>query len=430
MTGSHTAKLSAMMFLEFFIWGAWLPLIFGYLPSLGFDSTQQSWILNAFTIGAFTALFFSTQFADRNFAAQRFVAVSHLIGGLAILALAWTHTFWPFFCLMLLHSLFYVPTISITNAIAFAHVRDPKTEFARIRLWGTIGWIAVSWPFVLVLKGLEGDAAQAAKAWTFVAAGLASLLLAALSLALPHTPPRPAAERGSRLAWVEAARLLRHPFVAVLFVVTLCDAAVHQGYFVLTDTFLTKGIGIPQNWVMPVMSLGQVAEIGTMAVLGLVLKRLGWRATMTIGVLGHALRFSVFAFLPQEDLVVASILLHGICYAFFFATVYVFIDEYFPKDARSSAQGLFNVLILGFGPFVGNLVWPALMKRCTRLVEVAAGTDQSEHAASLATASRSAAETVIDFRTLFAVPAGVALAAAVLLLVAFRPPAAAARSDP
>src|SRR5438876_2876069 len=121
-------KLSAMMFLEFFIWGAWLPLIFGYLPSLKFETAEQSWILNAFTIGSFTAMFFSTQFADRNFSAERFLAVSQFIGGLAMLSLAWVHTFWPFFLLMLVHSFFYVPTISITNSIAFANLRDPQQQ--------------------------------------------------------------------------------------------------------------------------------------------------------------------------------------------------------------------------------------------------------------------------------------------------------------
>ena len=404
MTGSSnvTFKLSAMMFLEFFIWGAWLPLIFGYLPSLRFDAGEQSWILNAFTIGSFTALFFSAQFADRYFAAQRFVAFSHLVGGVAILALAWTTSFWPFFGLMLVHSLFYVPTISVTNAIAFANLRDPQNEFGKIRLWGTIGWIVASWPFVFLLKDLEGDTLQAAKASTFLVAGSASLLLAALSLTLPHTPPKSASQGGEKLAWVEAVKLLKLPFVAVLFVVTFCDAMVHQGYFVMTDTFLTKGVGIAPNWVMPIMSLGQLAEIGTMAALGMVLKKFGWRITMTIGVLGHAMRFAVFAFFPQRELVVASILLHGICYAFFFATVYIFVDEFFPKDVRSSAQGLFNVLILGFGPFVANQVWPSLM------------------------ASHTAGE-VIDFRAVFMVPSGVALAAAAFLFVTFRPPAQAGR---
>src|SRR5262245_28175991 len=171
-------KLSVMMFLEFFIWGAWLPLIFGYLPSLGYQAdkppqalapyipaavegyfSEQALILIVFNISALVALFFSTQFADRNFSAERFLAFSQLVGWLAILALFWVRRpdpdtpapFWPFFALLLVHSLFYVPTISITNSIAFANVRDPQKEFGPVRLWGTIGWIAAAWPFVFIL---------------------------------------------------------------------------------------------------------------------------------------------------------------------------------------------------------------------------------------------------------------------------------------
>src|SRR5205823_8867233 len=111
---------------------------------------------------------------------------------------------------------------------------------------------------------------------------------------------------------------------------------------------------------MPAMTVGQFAEIATMAVLGMVLKRLGWRTTMIVGILGHAVRFGMFALAPMPAIAITVNVLHGICYAFFFATVYIFVDEFFPKDARSSAQGLFNFLILGLGPFVANFVWPQL----------------------------------------------------------------------
>src|SRR5262245_40271607 len=151
---------------------------------------------------------------------------------------------------------------------------------------------------------------------------------------------------------------------------------------------------------MPVMSIGQFAEIGTMAFLGYVLKRLGWRYTMVIGILGHAVRFAVFALVPEAVPAILVNLLHGICYAFFFATVYIFVDEFFPKDARTSAQGLFNFLILGMGPLVGYFVWPALG-------EIFATADGP------------------DFRRLFLVPSGTALFAAVLLLLFFHPPAKA-----
>jgi hypothetical protein len=269
MNTSVRNRLSVMMFLEFFIWGAWLPLIFAYLKDMGFKSWEQSWILNAFALASFTAMFFSTQFADRNFAAEKFLAVSQLIGGLAMLGLYWAQDFWTFFLLMLVHCLFYVPTISITNSIAFTHLKDAQKDFGLVRLWGTIGWIAASWPFVFILvdwaevpslttvplmtwlgkvfsSGLTGDQLREGTRYTFVASGIASLALAAFSLVLPHTPPKRATEfeHVESLAWLEALKLLRVPFLLVLFIVTFFDAAVHACYFIWTNDYL-KSVGIP-----------------------------------------------------------------------------------------------------------------------------------------------------------------------------------------
>jgi len=420
-------KLTVMMLVQFFIWGAWLPLIFGYLPSLGFTPGQQAWILNAFPIAAIVGMFFSNQYADRHFAAEKFMAFSHLVGGVAILSLAWVHTFWPFFLLMLVHCLLYVPTISISNSIAFANMKDPQKEFGPVRMGGTIGWILAAWPFTFILvdwnavqqanpqgfvqwlgtvlsSGLTGPALQAGTRWTYIVAGIASLLLAAYSLTLPHTPPRKAGEGAESLAWLEAMKLLKHPFVLVLWLVTLVDSFVHNSYFSWTGVFLgtsveAGGVGIPGNWIMPVMSVGQIAEIMTMAALGAVLKRFGWRATMIVGILGHAARFAVYAFFPQHPMFIIVVqVLHGICYAFFFATVYVFVDAYFPKDARASAQGLFNVMILGVGALVAYSLCPYLMQ-----------TVFTQNG-------------VTNFRLLFLVPMTSAIAAAVALALFFFPP--------
>src|SRR3954467_2864988 len=244
-------KLILMMVLEFFIWGAWFPLIFGYLPSLGFSAAQQSWVLNAFPIAAIVGMFFSNQFADRNFAAEKFLAVSHFIGGIAMVYLAYTRSFWPFFLAMLVHCLLYVPTISITNSIAFAQMKDPQKEFGLVRMGGTIGWILAAWPFTFILvdwdkvhaaapsglkdwlgtvlsSGLTGDALLRGTRWTFIVAGVASLLLAALSLVLPHTPPKKVTSGENKFAWLESTKLLRHPFVLVLWLVTFIDAFVHN----------------------------------------------------------------------------------------------------------------------------------------------------------------------------------------------------------
>ncbi len=433
MNNSPRNKLFIMMVLQFFIWGAWLPLIFGYLPSLGFTPGEQAWILNAFPIAAIVGMFFSNQFADRSFAAEKFLAFSHLVGGLAMVGLAFTKTFWPFFGLMMIHCLLYVPTISITNSIAFANMKDAQKEFGIVRMGGTIGWILAAWPFTFILvdwdkvhaanttgftswlgavlgSGLTGDALKSATKWTFVVAGVASLVLAAFSLVLPHTPPKKKTEgAGESLAWLEAMKLLKHPFVLVLWVVTLADSFVHNCYFNWTGSFLGAaakegGVGIPGNWIMPVMSVGQIAEILTMFILGATLKKLGWRTTMIVGILGHAARFAVYAFLPEhKEVIILVQVLHGICYAFFFATVYIFVDAYFPKDARASAQGLFNVMILGVGALLANSICPWLMQEKF--------TD--------------AATKAINFKGLFLVPMFVATLASVALALFFHPPKSA-----
>jgi hypothetical protein len=512
-------KLCVMMFLQFFIWGAWYELGFDYIPKLGFNNVwQQPLVFGAFNIGALVALFFSTQFADRKFAAEKFLAFSQLVGGLAILGLfflpgkfgtkpgefvevkvvkkgssdtqgvgylgekvpvvvegvsldwkklaetpdaqkpvvlakvseavdkgggAWDLTakveplapFWPFFLLMLLHSVLYVPTISITNSIAFANLRDPARDFGPVRVWGTIGWIVASWPFIFILvnwakvpsmgevgfvgwlgkalgTSVEGAAAMEMKKYIFMVSGVASLLLAAYSLALPHTPPKPAAVAGESLAWLKAAKLLRQPFVAVLFLVTFIDAAVHQSFFYWTFTFLGPKadggvVDIPANWVGPVMKIGQIAEILTMLFLGYVLKRFGWRTTMVVGVLGHAARFAVFAFFPEQVTAILINALHGICYAFFFATVYIFVDEFFPKDVRSSAQGLFNVLILGVGPFAANFACGILREQYT---------DPSTKG--------------LNYSAVYQYSMGAALVGAILLALLFHPPSEKVKEPP
>jgi nucleoside transporter len=426
MNTSIRFRLFIMMVLEFFIWGCWLPLIYGYLPSLGFSTGEQAWILNAFPIAAIVGMFFSNQYADRHFAAEKFLAFSHLVGGVAILSLAFTRSFWPFFGLMLVHCLLYVPTNSIANSIAFANIKDPQKEFGLIRVGGTIGWILAAWPFTFILvdwdkvhaanpqglvnwlgtvlgSGLTGEALQRGTRSTFIVAGICSLVLAAYSLTLPHTPPKRIEAGADRFAWLEAFKLLKQPFVMVLWIVTFIDAFVLYSYFNWTGTFLaTKpeagGVGIPGNWIMPVMSLGQIAEMLTMCILGATLKKLGWRTTMVIGILGHAARFAIYAFAPTAVPVIVIQLVHGICYAFFFATVYIFADEYFPKDVRASAQGLFNMMVLGIGALVANSICPYLLQQ----VFTQNG--------------------VTNFRGLFLVPMAAALFAAVALALFFHPP--------
>jgi nucleoside transporter len=398
MNSAIRTKLSILFFLEFVIWGAWLPLLGLYMGEnyLKFTNTEQAWVFNAFAIASLTGMFFGGQLADRYFAQEKFLAVSHLLGGLAILGLVVVKDFWSFFGLMLLHCFFYVPTISVANALAFANLKDAQSEFGKVRLWGTIGWIAAGLMLLAMPKGQL--------TLTFVIAGVASLLLAAFCLTLPHTPP--ATNEGSSFAPLEAIKLLAIPAIAVLFVVTLLDSLVHYCYFFYTSRFLST-LGLPENWIAAAMSIGQVMEIVAMAALGWFLKNLGWRKTMIIGVLGQAVRFGVYSFGTPELLwlVIAVNVVHGFAYACFFATVYIFVDENFPKDVRTSAQSLFNLLILGLGPFLGNFLWGWLGDVNTTSSVVGGKT-----------------VTAIDYHQLFLVPMGFAIFASLLLAVFFHPP--------
>jgi nucleoside transporter len=392
-------RLFLMMALQIAVWGAWAPKLFPYMTMLGFDAGQQALVGSSWGIASIVGIFFSNQFADRNFAAERFLAGSHLVSGLCLVGAAFSTEFWPFFACYLAYSLVYVPTLSVANTLAFANLANPARDFGAVRMGGTIGWVIASWPFVFLLSA---EATPEQVRWIFLVSAIVSFVLAGYALTLPHTPPQ-RDKAVDKLAWRRAIGLLRQPFVLVVFIVTFIDSVVHNGYFVVSDAFLTDRVGIAGNLSMLVLSLGQVSEILTMFILGGVLARLGWRTTMIVGILGHAARFLVFAFAPDSvPTIVAVQLLHGICYAFFFATVYIFVDDAFPKDVRVSAQGLFNLLILGIGMVVASFVFPSLMQTMTET-----GADGVAR---------------VDYRQLFLVPTGLSALGAILLALFFRPP--------
>jgi len=397
-------RLFLMMVFQVAIWGAWQPKIFPYMTMLGFEPWQQALVGSAFGIAAVLGIFFSNQFADRHFSAERFLAFSHLVGGLALGAATFASSFWPFFTLFLVYCLLYVPTLSVTNSLAFANLANPAKDFGFVRMGGTVGWVVASWPFIFLL-GAQATAEEVRL--IFLVGGVISLMMAAYCLTLPHTPPRRVEEGADKLAWLKAIRLLAKPYVAVLFAVTFIDSVIHNGYFVTADAYLTNEVGIAGNLSMVVLSLGQVAEMVTMLILGAVLIRLGWKWTMVIGILGHGARFLVFAFFADmQGLIIAVQLLHGICYAFFFATVYIFVDHVFPKDVRSSAQGLFNLLILGVGMVVASFMFPMLAQQLSQTIIAADGT----------------ASTVVDYRSLFLIPSALAAIGAIALAFLFKPP--------
>ena len=382
------------MFLQYFIWGSWLPLLFGYLgdDGLGFTVNEQTLILVSFPVAALFSVFVGNQFADRNFDGEKFLAVSHLLSGLAMLGLFFSTSYFWFLIFMWAHAILFVPTISVSNSVLFAAMADPKTEYGRVRLGGTFGWMSASWPMFLFLS-----ADPMATATSFLIAACASFVFAAFSLTLPNTP---ANRTGEGMAWWRAVRTLGLPFVFVLWIVTMLDSTIHDLFFMWTGGYITS-IGVDPCWIMPIMSIAQLAEIASMFVLGSVLAKLGWKWTLVIGLSGQVVKFAIFVFFPNPSMLVLGIALHGMVYPFFFATVFIFVDEFLPREVRASAHGVFNLMLLGGGPILSRLAAPRLFDM---------------H--SVATESGLQP----NFSALFLYPLVISIVAVLLMLFAFKPP--------
>jgi nucleoside transporter len=365
------ARFAVMMFFQYAIWGAWAPVLWPHLTdTLGMSQAMAGWIFSALWLACMLAPFTGGQLADRFVPTQRFLGVAHLAGGAILLVLGRRTATGPsafptWMALMGAYTLFYAPTLALTNSIAFHHL--PRDDFGRIRVWGTIGWIA------------SGLALSASRAGYFPSvAGCDSLLLAGgLSLAmglycltLPHTPP--ARGKEDPLAFRRAFVLLRDKntlaFLAIAFVVT----TELQFYYGPTASFLEGTIKISHAAIPMTMAVAQGAEIVAMAfVLPIALRRLGLRKTLALGVIAWPLRYLVFALAPLGPLsvmrptVVASLTLHGIGFTFFFVASQIFIDRVAPADIRASAQSLLTLVTLGFGNFLGTLLTAFVMERFT-----------------------------------------------------------------
>ena len=362
-----------MMFLQWALFGLWIPVIGRFLLApaaeggLGFDNTQVGWILGiSATIGAFLAPFLGGQIADRYIPTQRLMAALLVVGGILQWVVSYQTTFGAWLWLSIASAAALAPLAALSNSLAFAHMTDPARQFPMVRLWGTIGWIVPAWVFPMVwlqtdlfltwkppfLVGLERpDAVGRLIDGLRVSAMLAMVYALYCLTLLPHTPPKRRAHEP--LAFRKAFKLFGRRSFAVLMVASLLIACIHQIYFIQTAPLLSS-LGMRDADIMPAMSVGQFAEIGMIAVLGLLLKRLGFRKVMTIGAAAYILRFAVMGTpgLPLE-VIVASLSLHGICFACFYAAAFIYVDRLADEDVRHSAQTVFGIL-LGAGPVIGG----------------------------------------------------------------------------
>jgi len=379
------------MFLEFAVWGAWAPVLASRLVGpLKLSGKRTGWIYATLWLGCIISPFIGGQIADRWMATEYFLALVHAGGGLVLLIAARQTKFWPLFSLMGLYSLLYAPTLALVNSLMFRHLVDPAAQAGRIRVWGTIGWIAAGlllavWRRVDRLKIRGSDA--------LTLAGVLSLIMGGFCVFLPHTPPPE--QVSSPLAFTGAVKMLSDTNFLVFIIISFIVTTELQFYYVPTAPFL-EDLGVRSRNVSAVMTLAQVGEIVTMAVLlPLLLPVIGFRWTLVIGVVAWPLRYIIFAMLKPLWLVISSLPLHGFGYAFFFFAGQMYVDKVASPDVRSSAQALIAVVTLGFGNFIGTQITGVAMDFFRK-------------------------EGKFRWRPIFLVPCGLTLACAVAFIVFFK----------
>lgn len=342
-------RLCVMMFLQFAVWGAWFVVLGRYLEKgLGFNGTQIGGIYGTMALGAIFSMMVAGQLADRVLASEYLMAIFHLVGAALLYVLSQVDGYGSFWWIAFAYALVYNPTLAISNALAFANIRQ-SAHFAWVRVFGTIGWI---------VAGLSVDFLLPANADVtnrpLLMAAVLSAALGLFSFLLPHTPP--SGKKGDALPFLRAFGLLRDPSFAIFFGLSFAITIALAFYYGFTNVFLGE-VGVKN--IATTMSFGQMAEIGFMLVLPLALLRLGMKWVLAIGMLAWAVRYFLFASAADGTpyaFILAGVILHGLCFDFFLAAGFIHTDNKAPAAIRGSAQALFSFLTYGIGMWIGNMI--------------------------------------------------------------------------
>jgi nucleoside transporter len=414
-------RLAVMMFLQYAIWGAWLPLLWPFLNThRGFTPSQIGNMFAVGAIGAIVAPFVAGQIADRWFSTEKFLGISHILGGVLVWNLATIDTYGAFLLFSLLYSLIYSPTLSLTNSISFHNLKDRDRDFGKVRLFGTVGWIAVGigigqW----LLHRHTPSGADAATQLAAQAAGMGDafrlsailgILMGVYCFTLPHTPPM----RGEKKnATVEALQQIRLNPLLMLFLLAIPISCIHQFYFVHTANFLgqyqanaastiNRVFGVGGGGLMTVGQIAEILVLGAMPVLAL---RFSRKSLLAVGIAAYAARMALFAYvdpiasatgIAPVAILILGVAMHGLCFGCFVFIAFMVVDEETTPDVRATAQSLFSLILFGIGIIVGSKV--------------------AGYVASIATTDTGA----LDYTRLFSYPMWASIACFVALL-AFYP---------
>ncbi|HWV66970.1 nucleoside permease [Chitinophaga sp.] len=395
MRSAVRVQLSFMMFLEFFIWGAWFVTLGTFvLKNLqGATDTQVGYAFLTQSIGAVIAPFIVGIIADRFISAQIILGVIHLAGAALLWICSGMTSYDSFYPVLLVYMILYMPTLALVNSISFRQMSDPSKEFSFIRVFGTVGWIIAG----LLIGWLQWEKTNSLDLTFKMAAG-ASLLLGLFSFTLPKTPP---AKKGTQISvkeilGLDAIRMLKNRSYLLFFLASIAICIPLAFYYNFTNPFLNE---IGMNAAAGKQSMGQMSEFLFMLVMPLFFARLGVKKMLALGMLAWVVRYTLFSFGDIDAnywMLIVGIILHGICYDFFFVTGQIYTDKIAGEEFKSSAQGFVTLATYGVGMLIGFIISGPIVD--------AYKTGANSH----------------NWHTIWLIPAGIAAVVLVLFMLFFR----------